>query len=98
MTEIAVQEASRVACQSTAPMPSRSSSQFTRPKSRAKISVKMMLTAATDVTLGMSTPSRKNVRARSRRLRIEASPRASSSCGAVASTNMPRVLRTAFQK
>ena len=68
------------------------------PKSRLNIIVKMIPTAATEVTFGSRIPIRHQVAPRSRELSIWASTMARTSCGTVATTNIPKVLSIAFQK
>ena len=95
---MATQEANRLAFQSIASMPTRSSSQLIMPNSRPKSTPKTIATAAVEVTLGTSTAIRQLVRARSCRLSRLASQSAASSCGTVEMTKMPSVLTTACQK
>ena len=59
---------------------------------------KTIATAATEVTFGTSTVIRRKVRARSARLSRLARNSAIASCGTVATTKIPNVFSTAFQK
>ena len=90
---------SRLACQSIGPTPTRSSSQLIRPNSRPKSIAKTIATAAVEVMFGIEMAIRQHGPAAQPPVqqRWPASS-ASSSCGTVESTKMPKVLTTAFQK
>ena len=92
MVAIAVQDDHLSARQSIGSMLTSPSRPFTMPASRSKIWLNTMPTAATEVTIGSSTPIRRNVRPRSFWLSRLARTSANSSCGTVASTSMPTVL------
>jgi hypothetical protein len=98
MVEMAAWEVSTPSFQATPSTPNSDSTQLIMPKSRPNSWLKMTTTATTLVTLGSSSVMRKKVCARSGRLSRWASQMASSSCGAVDSTPMDRVLKVAFQK
>src|SRR5215831_6176863 len=98
MVEMATHWDQRYACQSTADTPKKCSTQLMTPKSRWNKVPNTIATAATEVTLGTSTVMRRNVRAFSGRFSRLARNSARANCGTVATTNIPKVFSTAFQK